>query len=142
MRQREREETRLLPSRFVKMGQTRVMIVDNDADVREIVKTVLASRGLEVIEAANGHEALEKAELERPSIIILDIMMPEMSGFDVCEKLKVNPLTVNVPVLFLTARDEGVDFERAMSLGALHYFVKPFSPQKLLEKILEITGGH
>lgn len=124
------------------MSEMRVMIVDDDAFVREIIKTKLTSKGLEVIEAANGHEALKKVEAEKPSLIILDIMMPGMDGFDVCERLRANPLTVNVPVLFLTSRGDRTDRERAMRFGASDLFVKPFSPQKLSEKVLEIIHSH
>ena len=116
----------------------RVMIVDDDALVREIIKAKLISKGVEVIEATNGQEALNKAQQERPQLIVLDIMMPGMSGFDVCERLKANPQTVNVPILFLTSRGDQADRERAMRLGALDFFMKPFSPQKLSEKVLEI----
>ena len=113
-------------------------MVDDDAFVREIIKAKLTSKGLEVIEAANGQEALNKAQDERPQLIVLDIMMPGMSGFDVCERLRANPQTVNVPILFLTSRGDREDRERAMRLGALDFFMKPFSPQKLSEKVLEI----
>jgi DNA-binding response OmpR family regulator len=121
------------------MSDMRVMVVDDDAFVRQIIRTKLLSKGLEVIEAANGQDALKKAETEKPCLIVLDIMMPGMNGFDVCERLKANPQTVNVPVLFLTSRGDQEDRERAMRLGALDFFMKPFSPQKLSEKIMEIV---
>lgn len=124
------------------MSEMRVMIVDDDAFVREIIKTKLTSEGLVVIEAANGHEALKKVEAEKPSLIVLDIMMPGMDGFDVCERLRANPQTVNIPILFLTSRGDQTDRERAMRFGALDLFVKPFSPQKLSEKVLEIIHSH
>jgi DNA-binding response OmpR family regulator len=115
------------------------MVVDDDAFVRQIIRAKLSSKGLEVIEAANGQDALKKAETEKPCLIVLDIMMPGMNGFDVCERLRANPQTVNVPILFLTSRGDQEDRERAMRLGALDFFMKPFSPQKLSEKILEIV---
>jgi DNA-binding response OmpR family regulator len=143
MKQKNREEIELLPPKSEKMSktmsETRVMVVDDDAFVREILKAKLSSKGLEVIEAANGQDALKKAETEKPCLIVLDIMMPGMNGFDVCERLRANPLTVNVPILFLTSRGDQEDRERAMRLGALDFFMKPFSPQKLSEKILEIV---
>jgi DNA-binding response OmpR family regulator len=119
-----------------------VMVVDDDVFVREIIRAKLSSKGLQVIEADNGYEALKIATAERLALIILDIMMPDMNGFDLCEKLRANPQTVNVPVLFLTSRSDQADRERAMRLGALDYFVKPFSPQKLSEKVLEIIADH
>ena len=122
------------------MGKARVMIVDDDDQVRDIIKTGLTSRGLEIIEAANGHEALTKAVSEAPSLIILDIMMPGMSGFDVCERLRAKPETINVPVVFLTSRSDQADRERAMKYGALDYILKPFSPKKLSERVLEIIN--
>lgn len=132
----------MLPLKSAKMSETVseacVMVVDDDAFVREIIRAKLTSKGLDVIEAANGQEALKKAEAEKPKLIVLDIMMPGMNGFDVCERLRANPQTVNVPILFLTSRGDQEDRERAMRLGALDFFMKPFSPQKLSEKVLEI----
>jgi DNA-binding response OmpR family regulator len=124
------------------MSKMRVMVVDDDPQVRGIIKDKLGSKDLEVIIAANGREAIRMAETDPPSLIILDIMMPGMSGFDVCERLRANSRTANVPIIFLTARSDRVDREKAMSFGALDYILKPFSPQKLSEKVMEIIGIH
>ncbi len=121
------------------MNDTRVMVVDDDVFVRQIIRAKLSSKGLDIIEAANGQDALKKAETVKPCLIVLDIMMPGMNGFDVCERLRANPQMVNVPILFLTSRGDQEDRERAMRLGALDFFMKPFSPQKLSEKIMEIV---
>ncbi len=142
MKQKNRVEIELLQLSSEKVSETvsetRVMVVDDDAFVRQIIRAKLSSKGLKVIEAVNGPDALKKAETEKPCLIVLDIMMPGMNGFDVCERLRANPQTVNVPILFLTSRGDQEDRERAMRLGALDFFTKPFSPQKLSEKILDI----
>ena len=127
-----------LGSDFSVMAERPIMIVDDDPSVRDILKTILHSKGFDVIEAVNGFEALEKISLRKPKIIILDIMLPGMNGFEICERLKLNPKTVNIPVLFLTCKGEASDLNRAMNLGAMDYFLKPFSPQQVLEKVLEI----
>ena len=127
-----------LGSDFSIMAEKPIMIVDDDPSVRDILKTILNSKGLDVIEATNGFEALEKINLGRPKIVIMDIMLPGMNGFEICKRLKLNPKTVNIPVLFLTAKGEASDLNRAMNLGAMDYFLKPFIPQQVLEKILEI----
>lgn len=120
----------------------KVMIVDDEPFVREIVRVKLRQFGIDVIEGATGPEALEKALRDKPDLILLDIMMPKMSGFEVCEKLKSHPETANIPILMLTARGEQTDKEKGERVGALDYIVKPFSPQKLAEKVMSIIGSN
>ncbi len=122
------------------MDQHSVLVVDDDLFIRDLIKAQLTSKGLRTIQAANGLEALHKAEMERPHLIVLDIMMPGMSGFDVCERLRANPQTGNVPILFISSRSDQADRRRAMRLGALDLLVKPFSLQKFSEKVLEIVA--
>jgi CheY-like chemotaxis protein len=120
------------------MKGKKVLIVDDEAFVREIVKVRLKLLGIEIIEGTNGLEAIEKAIQEKPDLILLDVMMPKMNGFEACEKLRSNPLTSHIPILILTARGEQMDKERGARLGAVKYLTKPFSPQKLAEQVLEI----
>lgn len=116
----------------------KVLVVDDEKFVRELIKIKLGRTGLEVVEATNGLEGLEKAQLEHPDIILMDVMMPKMNGFDACERLKANPETAGIPVMMLTARGEKIDQDKGRDAGAVAYMSKPFSPQKLAEQILKI----
>ena len=118
----------------------KVLVVDDEKFVRELIKIKLSRCGLVVLEAANGLEAIEMAQAQRPDMILLDVMMPKMNGFEACEKLKTNPTTARIPVLMLTARGEQANHEKGISLGATDYMSKPFSPQKLAELVIEILA--
>lgn len=119
---------------------TRVLVVDDDALTREILGTVLNLQDLEVVTAADGAEALEVAAREHPDVIVLDVMMPRMDGFEACRKLKADPEMTLVPVILLTARDRAEDRDEGVAAGADAYLVKPFSPLKLIDVINELTG--
>ena len=118
----------------------RVLVVDDEKFVRELIKIKLSRSGLVVLEAANGLEAVEMAHTQRPDMILLDVMMPKMNGFEACEKLKTDPATARIPIVMLTARGEQANHEKGISLGATDYMSKPFSPQKLAELVIEILA--
>lgn len=115
-----------------------VLVVDDEKFVRELIKIKLGRCGLTVIEATNGAEAIETARRLKPDIILMDVMMPKMNGFEACEKLKSDPDTARIPIVMLTARGEQANLEKGLSLGAADYMSKPFSPQKLAELVIEI----
>lgn len=117
--------------------------MDDDPVVREIIHDKLSAHGLDVVGAASGSEALKWIEASGGfCLIILDIMMPGMSGFEVCERIRLDSRTANTPVLFLTSRGEPSDRERAMRFGAFDFIIKPFSPQRLADRILTILNTH
>jgi len=118
-------------------GKT-VLVVDDEKFVRELIKIKLGRCGLTVIEAENGFEAVETARTRRPDLILMDVMMPKMNGFEACEKLKTIPETARIPIIMLTARGEQDNQVKGVSLGAADYISKPFSPQKLAELVIEI----
>ncbi|MGH7274190.1 MAG: response regulator [Nitrospiria bacterium] len=120
------------------MKGKKVLVVDDEAFVREIIKVRLKLLGIEIVEGTNGVEAIEKAIKEKPDLILLDLMMPKMNGFEACEKLRSNPITSHIPIMILTARGEQMDKERGQRVGAVKYLTKPFSPQKLAEQVIEI----
>jgi two-component system alkaline phosphatase synthesis response regulator PhoP len=117
----------------------RVLVVDDERDVVELVKFLLERDGHQVIEAYNGREALEKAFAEKPDMIILDIMMPEMDGYTVNARLTENEGTRKIPVIILTAKGQMRDvFEMASNVA--FYMEKPFDPKHLREKIQEVLN--
>jgi two-component system phosphate regulon response regulator PhoB len=125
-------------------GSERVLVVDDEPDIVALVAYHLAKAGYRVSTAATGPDALRAAREERPALIVLDLMLPGMSGFDVLEKLRAHDATRDVAVLMLTARKEEPDRIRGLTLGADDYLTKPFSPAELTLRvgaILRRVGG-
>lgn len=121
----------------------KILIVDDELDIRELLKKRLEQNKFSATAAANGLEALNICKAEKPDLILLDIAMPEMDGYETCEKLKADKDTRDIPILFLTAKDlepESV-IEHYKQLGAEGYLHKTSTFQALLEKIKEILGG-
>ncbi len=112
-------------------GKT-VLVVDDESRMVEFIAMNLELEGFRVVRAANGSEALERASREHPDLVLLDIMMPEMDGFETLEGLRE---TSSVPVIFLTAKNEEVDRIKGLDLGADDYITKPFSPRELVSRI-------
>jgi DNA-binding response OmpR family regulator len=109
----------------------RVLIVDDESSIRTICRVNLETDGLAVIEAADGREALEDVRRERPELVLLDVMMPDVDGWQVAAELAADPETSEIPVVFLSARASREDKARAQELGAVGYIVKPFDPVAL-----------
>lgn len=116
----------------------RILIADDEADVRKLVGTNLRHAGFETFEAENGATALAKAREEKPALLILDLMMPELSGLEVCKLLKRDPETEGIPIVMLTAKTDAVDRIVGMELGAEDYVTKPFSPRELVLRVQNI----
>ena len=112
-----------------------ICIVDDDPDVRELVEYKLLQNGHEVISATNGQDALRLVPETRPALLLLDVMMPGLSGFDVLSRLRGNADTRGLPIIMLTAKAQDADAERGFALGANDYMLKPFSPRELLNRI-------
>lgn len=137
--QRLRGEIGLKPSpeRTAQPGE-RILVVDDEPDIIALVAYHLARSGYRVSTAASGTEALEAARDEQPALIVLDLMLPELSGFQVLERLRADKILADIPVLMLTARREEPDRVQGLSLGADDYLVKPFSPQELVLRVRNI----
>lgn len=110
----------------------RILIVDDEKNIVDILKFNLNKESFDTLEAYDGRQAIEIAEREKPDLIILDIMLPEMDGFTVCRKLRQ---TMQTPILMLTAREEEVDKVLGLELGADDYITKPFSPRELMARV-------
>lgn len=116
----------------------RILVVDDEPDIVALVVYHLAKEGYRVSSASNGSEALATARRERPSLIVLDLMLPGLSGFEVLEQLRDDEATAGIAVLMLTARKEEPDRIKGLSLGADDYLTKPFSPQELVLRVRAI----
>jgi DNA-binding response OmpR family regulator len=119
---------------------TKVLVVDDEAPIRLLCRVNLEAEGMEVLEAADGEAGLTLARSERPDVILLDVMMPVMDGWQVAERLFEDHATSQIPLVFLTARAELRDRARGLELGGVDYITKPFNPVELasvVEGLLE-----
>jgi CheY-like chemotaxis protein len=118
----------------------KVLVVDDQWPMRLLVKVNLESEVVQVLEAENGAEAVELAVRELPDVILLDVMMPGMDGFEVAETLAAHPSTSHIPIVFLSARADYASQARGLSIGAGDYITKPFNPTNLLATIERLLG--
>lgn len=113
----------------------KILIVDDDLYARMIVRLILDSDKYYMIEATDGMEALQRAVSEQPNLIVLDVMMPNMDGFTVCQQIKSHPDLAQIKIIMLTVRSDAEDRARGQAVGADDYLVKPFSPAVLREAV-------
>ena len=118
----------------------RVLVVDDEPDVLLLCRLNLQQRGHEMLEAADGSTALAIARDRHPDVIVLDLMLPGISGYDVLEALQRDEETTDIPVLVLTAKSLRADRERSHGLGAAAFLTKPFLPNELCEMVDSLTG--
>ena len=117
----------------------KVLVVDDELHITALLKFTLEMNGYEVVIANDGMEAMEKVESVRPDLILLDIKMPRLNGWQVCEKLKSNELTKNIPIIMVTAFAQKEAQQRSMELGADEYISKPFEGSFLLETVKKVS---
>jgi DNA-binding response OmpR family regulator len=118
----------------------RILVVDDEPEAVELVEFNLRQAGYAVTTAADGAEALKKARSQTPDLIVLDVMLPEMDGFEVCKTLRLNPATAKIPIIMLTAKAAEIDRVLGLELGADDYLTKPFSPRELVLRIKKILA--
>jgi DNA-binding response OmpR family regulator len=121
----------------------KVLIVDDEAHIRMLLEQTLEEledEGVELLTAANGADALELIQNEKPQLVFLDVMMPKMNGFDVCNTIKNELQLPDIYIIMLTAKGQEFDREKGKEVGADQYITKPFDPDEILEKSLEILG--
>ena len=122
------------------MSKGRILVVDDEIYIVHILDFSLGMEGYEVITALDGEQALEKLRTEKPDLIVLDIMMPKLDGYEVCKSVKANPETAHIPVILLSAKGRNVDQKMGFDVGSDDYITKPFSPRKLVERINQLLG--
>jgi len=114
---------------------SKILVVDDDANIREVVCFALHKAGFQTCTAANGREALTRFSTERPDLLVLDVLMPELDGTEVCRQLRALPQGRAVPIIFLSSKDEEVDRIIGLELGGDDYLGKPFSPRELVARV-------
>src|SRR5262245_55772224 len=118
----------------------RILLVEDTEDNRVIVRDLVSSAGYELIEAADGAEGLALAEKEKPDLILMDIQLPIMDGYEATRRIKANPALKNIPVIAVTSYALSGDEEKARNAGCDDYIAKPYSPRHMLAKVREILG--
>lgn len=122
------------------MAKGKILVVDDEIYIVHILDFSLGMEGYSVVTALDGEQALEKARTEKPDLIVLDIMMPKLDGYETCKRLKADDATRAIPVILLSAKGRNVDQKVGFEVGADDYITKPFSPRKLVERINAILG--
>ncbi|HEY3931526.1 MAG TPA: response regulator transcription factor [Verrucomicrobiae bacterium] len=118
----------------------KILVVDDEPEAVELVEFNLKQSGYVVATAADGSEALKKARSQSPDLIVLDVMLPEMDGFEICKSLRLDSTTAKIPIIMLTAKAAEIDRVLGLELGADDYLTKPFSPRELLLRIKKLLS--
>ncbi|PZS02773.1 MAG: two-component system response regulator [Candidatus Chloroheliales bacterium] len=120
----------------------KVLVAEDESDIRMLTSYCLRYGGFEVVEAADGLEAVTLAERERPDVILLDVRMPNMDGLTACKMIKANPQLANIPIAFISALGQDAEIESGREAGAVAYILKPYEPDKLIALMREIIAEH
>jgi twitching motility two-component system response regulator PilG len=123
------------------MKKNRILVVEDEESLLKLESILLSSKGYNVTGVMDGKSALEEVMANRPDLVILDIMLPEIDGFEVCRRIKENPATCTIPVVMLTAKKNSQDVARGTEVGANAYLTKPFKSAKVIEVIENLLGN-
>ena len=113
----------------------RVLAVDDEPHILKLIAFSLRAHGFEVLEASDGLSAVSVAEAEHPDLILLDVMMPALDGYEACRRLKTNPATADIPIFMLTAKAQATEQQAGRDAGAMDYICKPFTPKDLVATV-------
>jgi len=118
----------------------KILIAEDERDIRDLIAFTLRFAGHEVVTAGNGEEAYQLALKEIPELIMMDVRMPKMTGYEACKLIKAEATLANIPVVFLSAKGQEAEIQTGISVGATEYLLKPFAPDQLTRKVAEILG--
>ena len=118
----------------------KILIAEDDPDIRELVAFTLRFAGHEVVTASNGEEAVQLAGHEFPDLILMDVRMPRMTGYDACRVMKANSELKDIPVVFLSAKGQESEIQTGLEAGAEEYLLKPFAPNQLTDRVRAILS--
>lgn len=120
----------------------KILIAEDERDIRDLITFTLRFAGHEVVATSNGEEAYETAQNISPDLILMDVRMPRMTGYEACEKIKMDEKTSHIPVVFLSAKGQENEIKTGLQAGAMEYILKPFAPDHLTERVQEILAEH
>ena len=124
------------------MNNNKILVVEDEESLLKLESILLTSKGYSVTGVMDGKSALAEIKSNRPDLVILDVMLPELDGFEVCKRIKEDPDTATIPVVMLTAKKSNQDIERGKHVGADAYITKPFKSAKVMEIIEGLIGSH
>jgi two-component system alkaline phosphatase synthesis response regulator PhoP len=121
------------------MDSPLILVAEDERDIRELIIITLETNGLtNIIQVSNGEDAVAEAKVHKPVLILMDVRMPQMTGYEACKKLKDDPDTNDIPIVFLSAKGQDTEIKRGIELGAEEYILKPFSPDELYRRVVNI----
>lgn len=118
----------------------KILVAEDERDIRDLIAFTLRFAGHEVVTAVNGEEAYQLALKEVPDLILSDVRMPKMTGYEACKLIKAEPTLQHIPIVFLSAKGQELEVQTGLSAGADEYLLKPFAPDQLTKKVTEILG--
>jgi DNA-binding response OmpR family regulator len=116
----------------------KILIAEDERDIRDLITFTLQFAGYDVIAASNGEEALKLARETIPDLVLMDVRMPRMTGYEACAAMKADPNLVDVPVIFLSAKGQDSEVQSGLQAGAIEYLLKPFAPAELTRRIQDV----
>jgi DNA-binding response OmpR family regulator len=119
---------------------TKILIAEDEPDIRDLIAFTLRFAGYEVVTGINGEEAVQLARKELPDLILLDVRMPKMTGYDACKEIKADETLKDIPVVFLSAKGQEAEIRDGMEAGAEEYLLKPFAPDQLTERVRAVLA--
>lgn len=121
---------------------TKIVIAEDEPDIRDLITFTLRFAGFEVIAGANGEEGYELTKREKPDLVMMDVRMPKMTGYEACRKIKADPEIAHIPVIFLSAKGQDSEIQTGLDAGAEEYLLKPFAPGDLTERIRTVLAKY
>jgi DNA-binding response OmpR family regulator len=118
----------------------KILIAEDERDIRDLITFTLRFSGFDVVQAVDGADAVEKATAEMPDLILMDVRMPRMTGYEACKHLKANAATQDIPVVFLSAKGQDAEVRTGLEAGASEYILKPFAPDQLAARVRELLA--
>jgi CheY-like chemotaxis protein len=118
----------------------KILIAEDERDIRDLIAFTLRFAGYEVLTANNGEEAVAMTQKELPDLVLTDVRMPKMTGYEACKLIKADPTTQHIPVVFLSAKGQEAEVQSGLAAGADEYLLKPFAPDQLTRKVAEILS--
>jgi CheY-like chemotaxis protein len=120
----------------------KILVAEDERDIRDLISFTLGFAGFDVVVAANGEEAVNQAKQEIPDLILMDVRMPRMTGYEACDLLKADPKLKDIPVIFLSAKGQDAEIQTGLKAGAVDYLLKPFAPDQLTARIKSVLARY
>jgi CheY-like chemotaxis protein len=126
----------------IKKLMAKILIAEDEPDIRDLVMFTLQFAGHEVVTANDGLEAVQMAETTQPDLVLLDVRMPRMTGYEACRRLRSAPATRHIPIVFLSAKGQESEINAGLESGAVEYLLKPFAPSELVEQVAALLAKY